>query len=95
MGWKDIRIRVLNALARMGVVDVYYMGYLPAERLLTIGVILPDVDKIRKAILYRMMEDLIQLKDPDLYKRFRLCYEIWDERQWDVLPLPNDRPIDE
>lgn len=83
--WNVVRFELFNALDQFEVHDIFFIE--KENRIVSISIILEDVDKIRPLQRMNIVDKLIADKAPELYRQYVFCYEIWSKPEWDQLPV--------
>jgi hypothetical protein len=83
--WKVVRFQLFNALNSLTIHDIFFVE--KENNVVSISIVMENADQIRPIIRMRMIDNLIERNNPELYRQYMFCYEIWTKRDWDMLPV--------
>jgi hypothetical protein len=83
--WKHLRFILFQALDCIKVHDIYLIDR--DNNVVTICLIVEEMDKIRPLTKMNIIDKLIEKNSPELYAQFLFCYEVWDKKSWDAMPV--------
>ena len=78
--WRLVRFQLFQALDSLSCSQIYLIEQ--ANNVLTVCVVLNDVERLRPLVRMRMIDTLVELHAPDLYRRYLWLWEVWSNVDW-------------
>lgn len=83
MEWRTLRYHLHHALELLHVSEIYLLD--KENNVVTVCIVLEDgglLPSLRKLTQLRMVDRLIAVRAPELYRQFLFCYEVWERKDW-------------